>query len=536
MCAMNLQSEERLLARDEWLAVIASRRDRCRRVHPSCINSQPGGPCLLTSVEALQSISRIDGIDRLSLCITPSKPGATVWARARNLAARCGFSNSGCGVSVAPTPLQRGHNAKLPGGACNGVSSKNRRSPLLGGTGRLAERQPERRFAAQGGAAAPRRTRPNVCSESCPACRRSGTCRRPRTSGAEGQQIITLLQNDVQEQGGGGGEAEGRRGTTGHRAAGDSGPAPAVQPAGGRELAHPAGDGGDLGHANQQPGASNQPPGLPRHRWRWRRSWRRATMHASHRRPSGASCRSACAMPWRSSPCCARTILRNLDTDVRLANPVLEDTKCCSEGVRAEHKAVDSRRGRSPGPRLPGGTRQRDETSGRTRSDLAEAQVRSAGAAYEPGACGRPRWQSTRRLRCPCAQRSCQLEQEGQQRAAEGEVRGCASASASCRRETRGSSRRWPSHSPRRMSAPCWKRSWRSRGARWPSGPGKLWRWPSGWAEHRKPWRPCARRSLTPNWTATMVGRTDGRRAPGGGRAGPAGARPEPARRLSASW
>nr|XP_032816254.1 uncharacterized protein LOC116945813 isoform X6 [Petromyzon marinus] len=232
MCAMNLQSEERLLARDEWLAVIASRRDRCRRVHPSCINSQPGGPCLLTSVEALQSISRIDGIDRLSLCITPSKPGATVWARARNLAARCGFSNSGCGVSVAPTPLQRGHNAKLPGGACNGVSSKNRRSPLLGGTGRLAERQPERRFAAQGGAAAPRRTRPNVCSESCPACRRSGTCRRPRTSGAEGQQIITLLQNDVQEQGGGGGEAEGRRGTTGHRAAGDSGPAPAVQPAG----------------------------------------------------------------------------------------------------------------------------------------------------------------------------------------------------------------------------------------------------------------------------------------------------------------
>ncbi|XP_075925888.1 uncharacterized protein LOC116945813 isoform X7 [Petromyzon marinus] len=213
----------------------------------------------------------------------------------------------------------------------------------------------------------------------------------------------------------------------------------------------------------------------------------------------------------------------------------LEDTKCCSEGVRAEHKAVDSRRGRSPGPRLPGGTRQRDETSGRTRSDLAEAQVRSAGAAYEPGACGRPRWQSTRRLRCPCAQRSCQLEQEGQQRAAEGEVRGCASASASCRRETRGSSRRWPSHSPRRMSAPCWKRSWRSRGARWPSGPGKLWRWPSGWAEHRKPWRPCARRSLTPNWTATMVGRTDGRRAPGGGRAGPAGARPEPARRLSAS-
>ncbi|XP_075925887.1 uncharacterized protein LOC116945813 isoform X6 [Petromyzon marinus] len=33
-----------------------------------------------------------------------------------------------------------------------------------------------------------------------------------------------------------------------------------------------------------------------------------------------------------------------------------------------------------------------------------------------------------------------------------------------------------------------------------------------------------------------VVGRTDGRRAPGGGRAGPAGARPEPARRLSASW
>ncbi|XP_078724969.1 uncharacterized protein LOC144942114 isoform X4 [Lampetra fluviatilis] len=73
---------------------------------------------------------------------------ARVWEQPRRStnSGACGPAAEFVRASVAASPET--DSARL----CSAASRHNRRSPLLGGTGRLAERQPQRRSAAQGGA------------------------------------------------------------------------------------------------------------------------------------------------------------------------------------------------------------------------------------------------------------------------------------------------------------------------------------------------------------------------------------------------
>ncbi|XP_078462990.1 uncharacterized protein LOC144727773 isoform X2 [Lampetra planeri] len=208
---------------------------------------------------------------------------ARVWEQPRRStnSGACGPAAEFVRASVAASPET--DSARL----CSAASRHNRRSPLLGGTGRLAERQPQRRSAAQGGACStPKNASQRLQREPpglqekwdmpqtevgtgihprhrrappAPACTRAAVhpCKRytrshaePRASPCDLRTAPSLFASGHHArhkrrsragdlpaagvnvgQGGGGGEAEGRRGTTGHRAAGDSGPAPAVQPA-----------------------------------------------------------------------------------------------------------------------------------------------------------------------------------------------------------------------------------------------------------------------------------------------------------------
>ncbi|XP_078463002.1 uncharacterized protein LOC144727773 isoform X6 [Lampetra planeri] len=246
-----------------------------------------GGPSLPRDVESRDEKAR-------SLEDTILEPYREVAAKQADSAARVWeqprrSTNSGaCGpaaefvrASVAASPET--DSARL----CSAASRHNRRSPLLGGTGRLAERQPQRRSAAQGGACStPKNASQRLQREPpglqekwdmpqtevgtgihprhrrappAPACTRAAVhpCKRytrshaePRASPCDLRTAPSLFASGHHArhkrrsragdlpaagvnvgQGGGGGEAEGRRGTTGHRAAGDSGPAPAVQPA-----------------------------------------------------------------------------------------------------------------------------------------------------------------------------------------------------------------------------------------------------------------------------------------------------------------